>query len=295
MPDVKLVFFLGKGGVGKSTSSSLFALQKQSDGENVGLVSLDPAHNLSDIFERQITDKGIEILSNLKAFEVDINYWIAQYLKESESQMKRNYNYLLAYGLQNYFKIASLAPGVEEYGLILAFEHFIAQSAQYDYLIFDMPPTALSLKFFALPEVSLYWIKNLLELRNKIQKKKEIISRIKFGKKEIEQDKVLQVLNKQWVFFSHLKDVFQNPHSTHVNLVLNTDKLSFSESELIVQGLNRIHIKINDLYINKLLPGFDSREIRQRFNALHYLEQANADYPLIGMENLKRYTQTLIR
>lgn len=289
MPDVQLVFFLGKGGVGKSTSSSLFALQKQSEGKKVGLVSLDPAHNLSDIFERRINDKGIEILPNLKVFEVDINYWVAQYLKESESQMKRNYNYLSAYGLQNYFKIASLAPGVEEYGLILAFNHFLAQGVQYDYLIFDMPPTALSLKFFALPEVSLYWIENLLALRNKIQQKKEIISRIKFGKKEIEQDKVLQVLNKQWLFFSQLKAIFQNPHSTNINLVLNTDKLSFSESELIVQGLNRINIKINDLYINKLMPGFDCSTIKQQFKANQYKEQLQADYPLIGMENLKRY------
>jgi arsenite/tail-anchored protein-transporting ATPase len=40
------------------------------------------------------------------------------------------------------------APGLEEYALLLAFQHIAAEYADFDVLVFDMPPTALSLRFF---------------------------------------------------------------------------------------------------------------------------------------------------
>lgn len=50
----KLVFFGGKGGVGKTTSSAAFALHCANNGEKTLLVSTDPAHSLCDIFEKEI-------------------------------------------------------------------------------------------------------------------------------------------------------------------------------------------------------------------------------------------------
>ena len=46
----KFVFFVGKGGVGKSTSAAAVALRLADDGEEVRLVSTDPAHSLGDLF-----------------------------------------------------------------------------------------------------------------------------------------------------------------------------------------------------------------------------------------------------
>ena len=52
--DRQVVFFGGKGGVGKTTCSSAFALAASRRGRRVLLVSTDPAHSTSDIFERPI-------------------------------------------------------------------------------------------------------------------------------------------------------------------------------------------------------------------------------------------------
>ena len=59
----RILFFGGKGGVGKTTCASAMALAASRAGKRVLLVSTDPAHSTSDIFERPIpeSDYGIAV------------------------------------------------------------------------------------------------------------------------------------------------------------------------------------------------------------------------------------------
>ena len=52
--DRRVIFFGGKGGVGKTTCSAAFALAASERGKRVLLVSADPAHSTSDIFQQPI-------------------------------------------------------------------------------------------------------------------------------------------------------------------------------------------------------------------------------------------------
>ena len=177
------IFFLGKGGVGKSTSSALTAVAAAQAGKKVLLVSLDPAHNQSDIFESKLSDKPRKIDKQLRVSELDLNKWVRLYLKGVEEQVRETYKYLTALNLEHYFKIIKYSPGIEEYALLMAYEHLTQKHNDMDYIVFDMPPTALTLRFFELPKISLLWLNQLLNLRNEILKKREIISTIKVGKK----------------------------------------------------------------------------------------------------------------
>ena len=67
---------MGKGGVGKSTVSALTALKYSQRDQNVLVVSLDPAHNLSDIFQQNLGDKARAITENLIGIEIDHKKWI---------------------------------------------------------------------------------------------------------------------------------------------------------------------------------------------------------------------------
>lgn len=144
------LFFMGKGGVGKSTSSALYSVYLAEKGYKVLMVSLDPAHNQSDIFKKSFSDKPTKVTNAFSVIEVDQEKWIKLYLKEIQLQINRTYTYLTAFNLEGYFKVIKHSPGLEEYALILAFNHIQNNFTDYDYLIFDMAPTALSLKFFNL-------------------------------------------------------------------------------------------------------------------------------------------------
>ncbi len=282
---MKLIFFLGKGGVGKSTLSILNALAVSQQDRSVALISLDRAHNLFDILRAESS----ELPSLLKVIEADLDRFVRQYLQETEAQLRRNYSYLTAINLEEHFKILRLAPGMEEYGLLLAFKHFYEKFKEFDYLIFDMPPTALALKFFGLPSVSLLWLKQLIKLRDEILKKKEIISGVKFGKKEIETDKVKNNLLEQQKRYRNLLELFRNESSCHINVVSNPDSVSLAESKRIYEFLSDLEIPVHQLFINKSSDKHGDRMLPPFFMKKNIFFSPKSRFPLIGISNLQKY------
>ncbi len=289
----KNIFFLGKGGVGKSTSSALTALHLAETGKTVQLVSLDPAHNQSDIFEKKFAEKAVKINTNLTVKEVDIDYWVKKYLSDIQFQVKRSYSYLTAFNLENYLDIIKYSPGIEEYALLMAYKNIRKKAKGVDYIIFDMPPTALTLKFLTLPHLSLIWLDNLLDLRNKIIEKRQIITKVKLGKKEIETDKIRNKLHEQIKDYREVKTIFEDKEKTFLNLVMNTDKLSFSESELIVDNLNKFNISIKNIFLNKYHDDFDISEIRNKYKQSGIQVLPASNKPLLGVAVLNDYLRAL--
>jgi arsenite-transporting ATPase len=284
----QLYFFIGKGGVGKSTTSAITALSRAQAGRDTLLVSMDPAHNQRDIFEQDFSEKPVHVNTYLTVKEVDTEYWIAKYLKETQDHIKRTYAYQSAFNLQKYFKVLQFSPGLEEYALLLAFENILQASNDKDIIIFDMAPTALTLRFFSLPFITLIWLEELLKLRQQIYEKKEIISKIKFGKREIEVDKVKAKLEGMILNFGLLRDRFRS-QATKIHLVMNTDKLSFAEAVRIEQKLAGVAIRIDTVIVNKSqeaqIPAEVTREFRRQNTILFPLSSRK----LLGYEALKQY------
>ncbi|MGD9412800.1 MAG: ArsA family ATPase [Desulfobacterales bacterium] len=262
----QLLFFIGKGGVGKSTSSALTAVHLASQSHKTLLISMDPAHNQCDIFEQDFSEKPKKVSETLLVKEVNTDFWIEKYLKETTDQIKDTYKYESAFNLQNYFNVLQFSPGLEEYALLLAFEDTLHKYGDRDFLVFDMAPTALTLRFFSLPFITLIWLEELLKLRSEIYRKKEIISKIKIAGREIEQDRVKAKLQSLIGNYEHLREHFL-ADTTRVNLVMNNDKLSFSEAFRIRKKLLDISIAIDRIVINKVTPSENTEEIESEFKA----------------------------
>ncbi len=286
MTNPQLFFFIGKGGVGKSTTSALFAVHLAHASRDTLLVSMDPAHNQRDIFEQDFSEHPRKIDNHLMVKEVDTDFWIEKYLKEAQKQITKTYRYETAFSLQNYFNVLQFSPGLEEYALLLAFENIIYKFQDKDFIVFDMAPTALSLRFFSLPFLTLIWLEELLKLRTQIYKKKEIISKIKIGKREREQDNIKRKLGALIQDYEHLGKYFLSSKS-RISLVLNQDRLSLSEAFRIREKLSGVGIGIHQVVVNKWKRGEDTSEIDTEFENQKILRIPLVSGGLIGYSILK--------
>ncbi|MBW1857732.1 MAG: ArsA family ATPase [Deltaproteobacteria bacterium] len=283
------MFFMGKGGVGKSTAAALNSLFLAQKGFQILIVSLDPAHNQSDIFETSLSDKPTKIADNLMGIEIDQDYWIRRYLKDVQNQIKRTYSYLTSFNLEKYFEVIKYSPGLEEYALILVFKDIMQKFGHLDFLMFDMPPTALGLRFFTLPTLSLIWIEQLVALRQEIIKKRDLITKVKLIKKEVETDKILNKINEMKKDYQNLKDIFEDSNQTLINIVLNPDKLSLAESTRIVEALHDINITCSQIINNKMQLHSSCDDINTTFSDIPLCQCPYSETPLIGLPNLEQF------
>jgi arsenite-transporting ATPase len=284
----RILFFVGKGGVGKSTSSSLFSLKLARSGRRVLLNSIDPAHNLHDIYQTSLGCKEKQVIPGLEAMETDLDLWVKRYLKETEHDFRSVYKYQEAFSLQKYFRTLKYSPGLEEYAVLLALVDTLQRFSNRDYIVFDTPPTALTLKFLALPAVSLLWLNELSEFRRLILRKKEIITSIKRGKKgEKERDPILSKIVEIVDRYRGLADLLKDPIATRIFLVLNPDELSLAESRLIWKELERLGISIPFVLLNKAESddGFSARA-RDQFPGSKLLLLPKGKGELTGLERL---------
>ncbi len=235
---MKISFFLGKGGVGKTTLSLLYAFNKG----KVAVISLDKAHNLKDALQHFSKEK----FQNLYIEEVDIEEEIEKYLENKKKELENKFSFFSIYNLDLFFENLKNAPGIEEEIYLYIIKNRIEKlkKEDYDEIHFDMPPTALSLRILSLPQINLGFLNFLKDIRKKIYERRKIIY-----KKE--KDKVLEKLDVLEKFYKSLDKFFK---SSTIYLVLNLDALSFRETELILKKLKEFNFDWESIFLvfNKL-------------------------------------------
>jgi len=255
---MKILFFTGKGGVGKSTMAAAAAWQL-SQKNRVLIVSLDPAHNLGDIFGVDLQDNKTRYTNTLYLKEIDLQKLSREYLQREINVLSGTYKYLQTLNLDNYFSVLRYSPGIEEYALLTSIERTINNETDFDYIIFDTPPTGLTLRFLALPRVTITWIDRLIKIRQKILEKRYTIHRIRgplsneetvlnYSEKDDDMLKRLWKLNNN---YQALNKILQGENCSII-LVFNPDILSLKESRRLIEGLNDLHLPLRLLINNKV-------------------------------------------
>jgi arsenite/tail-anchored protein-transporting ATPase len=151
-PVTRIMFFTGKGGVGKTSLACATAVALADTGRRVLLVSTDPASNLDEVLNAPLAQRptAIPAVANLFALNIDPDAAAAEY----REQVVGPYRAVLpASAVASIEEQLSGACTVE----IAAFDRFAAllanpiTTAEYDHVIFDTAPTGHTLRLLKLP------------------------------------------------------------------------------------------------------------------------------------------------
>jgi arsenite/tail-anchored protein-transporting ATPase len=277
----QVIYSVGKGGVGKTTCAAALALHV-SDTRRTLVVSLDPAHNLGDVLASELSDAPREVARNLWAFEVNMDAAIGRYLAASRDQLRQMYGYLSTINLDGYLDALRLSPGIEEYATLQAMESLLREAeGKYEMVVFDTPPTGLTLRVLALPKVSLLWGDRLSRLRRDILDKRHTIERISGKKKfvlegqeyelpvEEKSDPVMRELNGYVERMERMMALQSDPARCRVMPVMNPDRLSLFETTRAFETLSELKMPIGPVIVNKVgLRATDSRTLAEIEQAL---------------------------
>jgi len=187
----RLVFFGGKGGVGKTTCAAAAALllAERTPGRRVLLLSTDPAHSLADALDVPLGDDARAVPgapANLSARELDaaraFAAWRERHQGDVEGLRQAAGADLDPQALADLLDLAP--PGLDELSAVSALADGLfgdgddGERAAYDLLVVDTAPTGHTLRLLAAPALMLEWVHTLLSL---LLKYREVVALGRFA------------------------------------------------------------------------------------------------------------------
>jgi arsenite-transporting ATPase len=164
----ELAFFIGKGGVGKTTVATAYAIHtaRKNPRSRVLLVSTDPAHSLGDVLQQKLGDtpKTVHVGGGkLWAWELDAARLFSDFFrhyKQSILEIVERGSLFSAAEMSPLLETA--LPGMSEISALLAIRDAI-NSKKYSHIVVDTAPFGHTLRLFSLPE-QFARVLNFLEL-----------------------------------------------------------------------------------------------------------------------------------
>jgi arsenite-transporting ATPase len=291
--DREVVFFGGKGGVGKTTCSSAFALAASRRGKHVLLVSTDPAHSTSDIFEQPIGPGAREIAPRLFALEIDAEREAARYVRDVKRDIERMFAPSVVRQAYRQIDVAAASPGLGEMALLdRMVDLIVSRETAGDLVVFDTAPTGHTLQLLRMPEVMDTWIHALMKHRRAVVE-------IDRGHDEgIEPaggaaDPVLAALERRHERVKRLRRSVLDRGRTAFVLVTIPERLAIEETARAAELLADTGIDVAALVVNRVLPDevvgefFRSRKEQEK----SYLEEIGRRFgrlPRVAVRQLPR-------
>ena len=189
-PNLKYLYFGGKGGVGKTVLSGATALWLAGQGKRTLLASTNPVHSLSGLLEKSVLGAPTAVAENFWAYEIDTK----ETIERSKKEIREKIQWFLKFAdistkADDFVESATMNPAFEESAM---FENMVDLMLKddYDVYVFDTAPTANARRLLGMSKVYSLWVDKMLKSREEARSLREMLS---FSKKK-EADPLLTYL-----------------------------------------------------------------------------------------------------
>ncbi len=253
-PEVRVAIFAGKGGLGKTTSSSSLAYYMATEKKRRTLLfSTDPQASLSDIFERNFFGQGVtEILPNLYVVEIDADRRVAEYQEQVKQKIRDMYGLTeLPKEIDEYINAAAAEPSMYESATYDAMAELVAAD-EYDMYIFDMPPFGHGVRMLAMAEILSLWVDKITEARSQVQEYEAVAAALK-GERAKEDEMMAELLDirRRITTFT---DLIADKTKTGFFMVLIPEQMAILDTDRALAMFNELGVNLSGLIVNQVYP-----------------------------------------
>lgn len=268
--DAPVMFFGGKGGVGKTTISAATAVRLAARGGRVLLVSTDPAHNLGHIWGTTLNDAPTALEPNLHAIELNPATITAQHLRAVGESMRAMMPERLHREVDRHLEMSRHSPGMHEAALLERIADLVAERDDYDHIIFDTAPSGHTSRLMALPEVMAAYTDGLLTRRDKSDKFSELVrgmggaTGVSGSPVDRRNQRIRSTLLKRRRKFERLRSVLTDPAQCVFHIVLTAERLPVMESMEFYEELTSHGVHVGGAFVNRRTPDEAGEFLAQR-------------------------------
>ena len=243
---MRLILYLGKGGVGKTTLSAATAARAAALGKRTLVVSTDLAHSLADALDTTLTAEPQRVGDGLWAQEINA-------LDEIRAHWGRMQEYVTTVlKKQGVNDVAAeemaLIPGMDEIVALLNI-HRQARDGAFDVVVVDAAPTGETVRLLSMPETFLWYANQAKGWKGMaMNAAKPLLKTFLPGVNVLES---LQKLNDQ---VAVLRSVLTDPQVSSYRLVVTPEKMVFKEALRAETYLSLYGYPIDGVLCNRVLP-----------------------------------------
>lgn len=300
--DLNLIFFGGKGGVGKTTCAAATALRLSERGRKTLILSTDPAHSLSDSFGIPIGNKITPLKNNLYGLEIDSGELIEEFMKENEITITEIIDRGTYLETDDILKMLSLSlPGMDEYMAILKIRDLMT-AREYDLFISDTAPTGHTIRLLLTPELMDEWIGFL----DKLAEKHRYITRTFRGR--YVKDETDAFLEKMHRDLRMVMKAFTDRKTEFVPVTI-PEAMGVEETADLLSALQDLRIRVRSIVINRAnlspiekcdfcaqrVKGQERylREILEKWGGYDVIQVPLFPHEIRGLERLSEFSEVL--
>ena len=257
---MRIILYLGKGGVGKTTVAAATALRSAQLGYKTLVASTDIAHSLADSLDMPLGPTPLQVADNLWAQEISVVADIHNYWGTLQGFMA---NMISGPGISNVVADElSAFPGMDE---IVSLLHINKQAKEREFerVIIDAAPTGETIRLLTMPDTFRWYAGHVSKLESAFLMRalKPFAGKLLQGPSE-----VLEAISNLDAATADLRATLSDPSVSSYRVVLQPEKMVMREAERAISYLGLFNYPVDSVIINRILPESvdDSEFYRQR-------------------------------
>ncbi len=243
---MRLILYLGKGGVGKTTTAAATAVRAKELGYRTLVVSTDVAHSLADALDVPLGPAPTQISERLWGQEVNVLDEVRQHWGELRTYLatllrRRGMDDVAAEEL-------AIIPGMEEVVSLLHIRRQ-ARDGNFDVVVVDAAPTGETVRLLTMPDSFQWYAARIMDWEpNTLKAARPLVKAL------VPATDVFASMERLSKGVEALRQTLTDPEVSSYRLVVNPERMVIKEAQRASTYLALFGYPIDGVVLNRVIP-----------------------------------------